>query len=204
MSYPSTLTDTELSAVNQILGAVGQAPITTLDQTNPDIDIVYETLIQVNREVQAEGWAFNKELEYPLTPDTNQEILVPNNILQITLSDLPENRAIDVTPRSGKLYNKSDHTFIWSRELKCDIIWLYNFVDTPQPFKDYVTARSSTIASTRLIGDSDQFKLLRDREATARAMILQYECEQGNYSMFGFPNGQNFYSSYQPFLTLRR
>lgn len=204
MSYPSTLTDTELSAVNQILGAVGQAPITTLDDTNPDTAIVYDTLVQVNREVQAEGWAFNKELEYPLLPDTNQEIVLPDNILQITLSRLPENRAIDVTPRSGKLYNKTDHTFTWERELKCDIIWLYSFVDTPQPFKDYITARASTIAATRLIGDREQFTLLSNREATARAMILQYECEQGQYSMFGFPNGQNFYSPYQPFLTLRR
>lgn len=204
MSYPATLTDTELSAVNQILGAVGQAPITTLEDTNPETALVYSTLTEVNREVQAEGWTFNRELEYPMTPDSNQHILIPANILQINLSDLPENKAIDVVPRSGKLYNKTDHTYTWDKEIKCDITWLFPFVDTPQPFKDYITAKASVIAATKIVGDREQFLLLRDREASTRAMILQYECEQGKYSMFGFPNGQNFYSSYQPFMTLRR
>lgn len=204
MSYPATLTDTELSAVNQILGAVGQAPINTLDETNPETAIVYEVLVSVNREIQAEGWAFNRELEYPFMPDTNQEILLPGNLLQIVLSDLPENRGVDVVPRDGKLYNKTDHTFTWDRTVKCNITWLFDFKDTPQPFKDYVVARSSVIASTRIISDREQFALLKDREQSARAMVLQYECEQGQYSMFGFPNGQNFYSSYQPFQTLSR
>lgn len=204
MSYPATLTDTELSAVNQILGAVGQAPINTLDETNPETAIVYEVLVSVNREIQAEGWAFNRELEYPFAPDTNQEILLPGNLLQIVLSDLPENRGVDVVPRDGKLYNKTDHTFTWDRTVKCNVTWLFDFKDTPQPFKDYVIARSSVIASTRIISDREQFALLKDREQSARAMVLQYECEQGQYSMFGFPNGQNFYSSYQPFQTLSR
>lgn len=204
MSYPANLTDTELSAVNQILGAVGQAPITTLEETNPETNLVYNTLIEVNREVQAEGWAFNRELEYPMTPDINQDILLPGDMLQITLSDLPENKGIDVVPRGGKLYNKTHHTYAWESEVKCDVTWLFPFVDTPQPFKDYITSRASVIAATKIIGEKEQFVLLKDRERETRAMVLQYECQQGNYSMFGFPNGQNFYTSYQPFMTLRR
>lgn len=204
MSYPATITDTELSAVNQILGAVGQAPITTLDETNPDTAIVYSTLVEVNREVQAEGWSFNRELEYPIARDSNNHILVPSNVLQITLARLPENRAIDVVPRGGKLYNKTKHTYVWDKDLICDIVWLFDFVDTPQPFKDYITAKASVIASSKLIGDREQFLLLQQREASTRAMVLQYDLEQGKYSMFGFPNGTNYYSSYQPFLTLRR
>jgi hypothetical protein len=204
MSYPATLTDTELSAVNQILGAVGQAPSTTLDDTNPEIAIIYDTLVAVNREIQSEGWAFNREREYTFTPDVNKEILLPDNIVQIVLSDLPENRDIDVVPRDKKLYNKTDHTFLWDHEVKCDITWLFDFTDTPSPFRDYVVARSAVIAATRIIGDKTQFSLLKDREQSARAMVLQYECEQGQYSMFGFPNGRNFYSSYQPYKTLSR
>lgn len=204
MSYPATLTDTELSAVNQILGAVGQAPITTLDETNPDTAIVYSTLTAVNREVQSEGWAFNRELEYPMTRDSNNEILVPYNMLQVKLSRLPENKAIDVTVRSDKLYNKLDHTFIWDRDLKCDILWIFPFVEAPQPIKDYITAKAAAITSTKLIGDREQYVLLQQREASTRAVALQYDCEQAQYSMFGFPNGTNFYSSYQPYLTLRR
>ena len=45
----------ELRAVNQILESVGQAPVTDLNQSNPDVAIAYDTLMQVSRDVQAEG-----------------------------------------------------------------------------------------------------------------------------------------------------
>ena len=61
MAFPTTNATQELPAVNEILASVGQAPVTTLDQTNPDVAIAYDTLLQVSREVQAEGWTFNKE-----------------------------------------------------------------------------------------------------------------------------------------------
>jgi len=34
--------DTELSAVNSILGAIGQAPITTLNFDNPEISFIHK------------------------------------------------------------------------------------------------------------------------------------------------------------------
>ena len=83
MPYPTTNATQELPAINQILSSCGQAPVTTLDQTNPDVAIAYDTLLQVNREVQAEGWTFNREPHYKLTPDVNDEIAIPNNKLQI-------------------------------------------------------------------------------------------------------------------------
>ena len=57
----------ELQAVNEILSNIGQAPVSTIEaQTltyedgtqveaiiNPEVAIVYETLMQISREVQA-------------------------------------------------------------------------------------------------------------------------------------------------------
>ena len=86
MAFPTTNAATELPAINQILMACGQAPVTTLDETNPDVAIAYQTLLEVSREVQSEGWSFNKEGHYEMTPDTNDEIVIPNNILQIDLT----------------------------------------------------------------------------------------------------------------------
>ena len=103
MTFPTSLVATELAAVNQILGAVGQAPVTTLDETNPDVAVAYGTLTDVSREIQGEGWNFNKEYEYPFIPDSNKEVLIPTNVLSIDLSDLPQNRGIDSVVRQGKL-----------------------------------------------------------------------------------------------------
>ena len=87
MAFPTTNVTEELPAINQILASVGQAPVTTLDSTNPDVAIAYNTLLQVSREVQGEGWTFNREFDYPLTPDANDNILYPNNVLQMDLTD---------------------------------------------------------------------------------------------------------------------
>jgi hypothetical protein len=86
MPFPTTNATQELPAINKILASCGQAPVTTLDQTNPEVAIAYDTLLQVSREVQAEGWTFNTEFEYKLTPNTDDYILLPANMLQVKLS----------------------------------------------------------------------------------------------------------------------
>ena len=103
MAFPTTNAVTELPAVNQILASCGQAPATTLDQTNPDVAIAYDTLLEVSREIQSEGWTFNKENHYSFTPDDNNEILIPNNVIQIKLSENAQNMTYDAIRRQGKI-----------------------------------------------------------------------------------------------------
>lgn len=206
MAFPSALVSTELDAVNQILGAVGQAPVTTLTNTNPDVAIAYDTLLEVNREVQAEGWGFNTETEYPFTPNTSGEVVVPDNVLSIDLSDIYENKGREVVRRSGKLYDKINHTYSWSSfsTVKCDVVWFFDFVDLPIPVRDYIVARAAVMASSKIVGDSTLYQMLQQKEALTRANLMEYDCNQGDYSFFGFPRGDNFYSSYKPFQTLAR
>lgn len=202
MPFPTTNAQTELQAVNEILASVGQAPVTTLDQTNPDVAIAYDTLLQVSREVQAEGWTFNKEYGYPFNPDSNKEILVPNNILQIDLS--PEYRDKDAVRRSGKLYERNAHTYQWDEQVTCDVTWYFDWVDLPTPIKDYIVSRAAAIVSSRIVGDGQQYQMLQQREAYTRAMALEYECNQGDYTFFGHPRGENYYTSYEPYKALYR
>ena len=202
MAFPTTNSTQELPAVNQILQSCGQAPVTTLDQTNPDVAIAYSTLTQVSQEVQTEGWSFNLELDYEFTPDTNNEILIPNNVLQI--DPAPEYFELDVIRRSGKLYDKVKHSYVFTDVLKCDVKWLFDWVDLPKPIQDYIIARAATIVSSRIVGDSTQYQMLGQKEAYNRAMALEYECNQGDYTFFGHPRGINSYISYQPYHALYR
>ncbi len=204
MAFPTTNAAQELPAINQILMACGQAPVTTLDETNPDVAIAYQTLLEVSREVQSEGWTFNKEPHYEMTPDSNNEILIPNNVLQI---DLSASNASDkhVIQKNGKLYDKEHHTDQWTDgNVDCDITWLFDWVDLPRPIQDYITSRASTITSSRIIGDSTQYQMLQQKEAYMRAMAMEYECNQGDYSFFGKPDGSEPYVSYEPYKALMR
>ena len=204
MAFPTTNAATELPAINQILMACGQAPVTTLDETNPDVAIAYQTLLEVSREVQSEGWTFNKEAHYEMTPNTDDEIIIPTNVLQI---DLTQSEAGDkkVIRRNGKLYDKQNHTDKWTDgAIEVDVLWFFDWVDLPRIIQDYITARASTITSSRIIGDQEQYQMLQQKEAYMRAMALEYETNQGDYSFFGEPDGAHPYVGYQPYHALKR
>ena len=207
MPFPTTNSTQELPAINQILSSCGQAPVTTLDQTNPDVAIAYDTLLQVSREVQAEGWTFNTEYHYDFTPDANDEILIPNNVLQLKLTENWGNVDKDGIRRNGKLYDRQDHTYKWTDQspVECDVVWEFDWVDLPQPIQDFITSRAATIVSQRIVGDQTQYQMLQQQEAYARALALEYETQQGQFTFFGHPQGhQNYYQSYQPFHALKR
>ena len=209
MAFPTTNATEELPAVNQILSSVGQAPVTTLDQTNPDVAIAYDTLLQVSREVQSEGWTFNTELEYEDTTDSNKEYTPTNNMLQVDLSHSDNAYATkNVIRRNGKLYDKYNHTHeitdTANEEIRLDIIWKFDWVDLPVPIQDYIVARAATIVSSRIVGDTQQYGILQQQEMISRSTALEYECNQGDYTFFGHPANKNYYKSYQPYHALSR
>ena len=206
MPFPTTNAAQELPAINQILTSCGQAPVTTLDQTNPEVAIAYDTLLQVSREVQSEGWTFNKEYHYEFNKDVNDQILIPNNVIQIKLSENAQNSPYNAIRRDGKLYDRQNHTYEWTYSpIECDVVWYFDYIDLPEPIRNYVTARAATLTSSRIVGDDDQYTRLQQQEVQARAMAMEYETNQGQFTMFGHPqDAQNFYQSYQPFHALQR
>ncbi len=207
MPFPTTNATKELPAINQILSSCGQAPVTTLDQTNPDVAIAYDTLLQVNRETQAEGWTFNREPHYEFVPDSNNEITIPNNILQLKLSETGTNGQYDGTRRNGKLYDRLHHRYTWPdhSKVECDVIWEFDWVDIPEPIQNFIVSRAAAITSQRIVGDPTQYEMLQAQEAYARSTALEYETSQGNYTIFGHPyDKSNYYASYKPFQALQR
>ena len=205
MPFPTYAVSTELDAVNQILSSVGQAPVTTLDLQNPEVSIVLNTLREVNRQVQAEGWIFNTERHYELSPDSEtNEILYPFNLLQIDTNQELHKGTYDVVRRGNKLYDRQNHTFEFTNSIFADVTWYFDFTDIPPAIQTYITARAARLCATKMIGDRELNVLLQEQELQTRAAAIEYDCNQGDYSMFGFRDGQNYYNSYQPFHALTR
>ena len=200
--------ETELSAVNAILGAIGQSPITSIanSQDNPEIAFIYNLLRDSNVDVQNEGWHFNTEKHVKYTPDSNNKITVGSDVLKMDVTDGWAKRHYDVVKRNGYLYDKYDHTDDWSEltdGIDLDIVRLISFADLPEPFKRYIVYKSATRAATQLIGNPQLARLLAQQEALARATVMEYECNQGNHSMFGLPEDST-YNAYQPWRSLGR
>ena len=199
-------TDTELSAVNSILGAIGQSPITSLVFDNPEVSFIYNILRDCNVDIQNEGWHFNTEKHVTYTPDaTTGKIAVGNDILRMDVTDGWRKRSYDVVKRNGYLYDKYDHTDDWSdaSEMTLDITRLLSFEDIPSVFQRFIIARASRMAATQLVSNPQLVQLLSQQETLTRASCIEYECNQGNHTMFGFPEDSS-YSSYKPWRNLRR
>ena len=211
MSVISYGVSTELDAVNSILMSVGESPVNTLTVQSPEVAIAQKTLRQVCREIQAEGWSYNTENEYPIDLDTNNQCIIPNNILQLDLNIFQHGKDYNVVRRSDngvmKVYDKKGHTFPFTNcdKLYFDMIWMIDFEDLPQPFKDLITARASRIASNRMVNNPQSAKLLEIDEASARALALEYETKQGDHNIFNdYQYQQDANTVYRPFKVLRR
>ena len=205
MPFPTYAASTELDAVNQILSSVGQAPVTTLDLQNPEVSIAVNTLREQSKQVQLEGWSFNTERDYELVRDSNtNEITYPPTALALDANVQYHKDEYDLVKRSGKLYDKYEHTFTFTENIRADIRWFFDFQDLPPAIQQYITAKAARMCATKMVGDAQLNQLLQEQEATTRAAAIEEECQQGDYSMFGFRDGANSYTSYQPFQALSR
>jgi hypothetical protein len=199
-----TLATSKLDAVNQMLSSIGEAPAVSLDTDNPEIAIAESTLDEISRAVQAEGWSFNTEQEYPFTPDGNGEILIPSNALSISDSKIKNAAKYLTTVRNGKLYDKLSHSFTFAGTIYCDVVWGFDFTDLPQPFKDYITTRAARVYAGRVVGSEEQVKIISQDEAILRSNCITYDTETAEPNVFGLRNGQNTYISYTPFHMIAR
>ena len=199
----TTDTDTELSAVNSILGAIGQSPVTTINYENPEISFIYNILTEVNKYVQNEGWHFNTEYHVTTTPDANGYVNLPTNTLRYDLNEDEHDKSQDIVVRSGRLYDLVDHTDVFTSDLYLDLVTLYAFSDLPNPFQRYITHRASVRAATQLVSNPQLVQLLQQQEGQARSVCMEYECNQGDHSFFGWDH-HSTYHAYQPYKALQR
>jgi hypothetical protein len=197
---------TRLQAINQMLSGIGQAPVVSLDVANPELALALEILDAVNREIQGEGWHFNTEINYPFMPDINGEILIPQNVLSISDNKTSNVQKYQTVLRSGKLYDKVNHTYTFptGSPIKCDVVWLFDFEDLPQVFKDYVTQRAARVFAGRALGSTEMVNFNAQDEGILRANCLAYDTNTSEVNIFGLETGQNFYVSYTPFRTIAR
>ena len=198
-------TETELSAVNAILGAIGQSPVTSINTNNPEVGFIYNLLRDANVDLQNEGWHFNTEIHVTYTPDSNGKIAVGNDVLKMDTTEGWSDRTHDVVKRNGYLYDKQSHTDDFSDHttINLDIVRLLSYEDLPEVFKRYIIYKAAVRAATQLVGNPQLAKLLAQQEALQRAAIMEYECNQGNHTMFGLPE-ESVYTAYQPWRTLGR
>ena len=202
--------DTELSAVNAILGSIGQSPVSGLDFANPEISFIFNLLKESNQDVQNEGWTFN--LEYHIKENVNasdNKIIIESDVIRIDMEDAWD-RTRDFVRRKDsdgiwKMYDRVDHTFEFPDDdyFYVNKVRLLNFEDIPTVFQRYIVYKASGRAAVQLVSNPGLQKMLGSFETQARAACMEYECNQGDHNYMGWPD-ESAYQSYKPYQALRR
>ena len=202
--------DTELSAVNAILGSIGQSPVSGIDFTNPEISFIYNILKEVNQDVQNEGWTFN--LEYHIKENVNtsdNKIIISSDVIRIDMED-GFDRTRDFVRRKDsdgiwKMYDRVNHTFEFPDDdyFHVNVVRLLNFEDIPSVFQRYIVYKACGRAAVQLVSNANLQQMLSTYELQARAACMEYECNQGDHSYFGWPDDSS-YQPYKPYQMLRR
>ena len=166
---------TKLEAVNTMISVIGESPVNTITgQTSLPITAIQaiSTLDETSRAVQSEGWHCNTEHEYELTPDSNtSKITLPNNTLKFDLDPLLYTDT-DPVQRGLKLYDRKNHTEVWTQNVKGTITFELEFEDLPEQIRHYVTVKAARIFANRFIcnREIEGFTLREEVEAKARAI----------------------------------
>jgi len=212
--------DNELSAVNTILGAIGQAPVTQLQYENPEISFIHNLLQECNVDVQAEGWQFNTEYRVFFSPDANGNIFLPEKTLRCSLSQdrMIKHNGFNVTIRNNKLYDLTGHTYDFSdweaqkqekykystqKGVNLDVVTLIDFEHLPAVVQRYVTYRAAERAATQLVSNADLMKMIQMQTNYLRTSLIAFEAEQSDANFMGYPDMQT-YNTFNSFLPLMR
>ena len=201
--------DTELSAVNAILGSIGQSPISGLDFANPEISFIYNLLKESNQDVQNEGWTFNLEYHIKETVGADNKIIIESDVIRIDNEDAWDRTRDFVRKKDAdgiwKLYDRVNHTFEYPDDdyFYVNKVRLLNFEDIPAPFQRYIIYKASGRAAVQLVSNAQLQQMLATYEAQSRAACMEYECNQGDHNFMGWPD-ESAYQSYKPYNALRR
>lgn len=178
-----TLTS-ELDAVNIMLGTIGESPISSLDAATGVVDAVTarQILTEVMIQVQEEGWHFNTEKNFILTPTSDtKEIFVPSNVIEVEASG--DDQQTDVAIRGNRLYDRTNHTYQFEKDLKCNMVLLLEFTDLPQSARHYITVRAARVFQQRVVGSDALHGYTKEDEARSRTAVQRYDAKTADYNI---------------------
>lgn len=184
---------TLLEAINTLLAAIGSSPVTNTDTPqNADAIIAKNNINRALRDIQTEKWYFNSESDYPLTPDVNGTIHIPNNIINIDFTGrLGEGNHFVI--RGKKLYDRLNHTFKIDEQLEADVVLCLEYDEIPESAAQYVIARAARRYQEEMLSDPSLRTWTKQDEDTARSKLLDEDLRMRKVSLGVLPKRDPIY-----------
>ena len=173
---------TKLESVNSMLSAVGEAPITNLDEDLAEAQMAVNTLDTTSREVQSRGWSWNTDRKRKMSLAANGEILIPVNAMKIDAVDgntgQPD-RSKRFVIRDRKIYDMINRTYTFTEAQYVDLVIALDFHELTESSRRFITLDATTRYMTDVLGaDAD----LQQVQAQAQRAWIQLEWEEDKTS----------------------
>lgn len=193
---------TRLEAINQILAAIGESPVNSLESGYLEAVVAENILSEVSREIQSRGWNFNTEQNKLFAKTISGEIVLPTNILRVDATNLADSR--DLVQRGSRMYDRVNHTYTIDEDVYLDVVVQLDWEDLPEPAKRHITDKAARKNQDRVVGSGTLHDFVL-RDETESLMLLKEYDEMSedsnifdNYSVYRVidRNRGRYYGSY--------
>jgi hypothetical protein len=175
---------TKLEAVNKMLATIGESPVSTLSGTvTTDVQMAVDFLNENSRAVQSESWSFNHEYDVTLQPDINEgTITLPGNCIGVKITT--PSAAVDVVQRGLDLYDRLNHTYIFTQNIDANITYFLAWEELPELARRYIMIKSARIFQARVLGSETLNGFTSQEEVQARTALLSMDDENSALNIF--------------------
>lgn len=184
MSLPAYLAPiTELDAVNEMLANIGASPVSSIvTATSVDAAMAVSCLRAMSRNTQSRGWHFNEEKGVVLTPNENNEIVLPANTLRV--HTVLSSEGLDLVHRGTRLYNRTTQSFTITSPVTVDYVLMLPFEEIPEAARTYIyIAAARQFADRALSGSQTVHAYSSQDEARALANLKNTDTQTGGYNI---------------------
>lgn len=173
----------ELEAINEIIAALGESPVETLEDTgSAEVESAIARLRMTSRQVQEKGWHWNTAFTtLPLTIDTG-EVFVPANTLKA--DTIGEHQCIDAVLRGRRLFDRQNNTYRFKHALKVTLVQFLPFDELPEAGRQYITMAAKRQFQVDFVGDPSKAQPAGRDEMMAWAALRDAEAETQDANMF--------------------
>lgn len=187
---------TELDAINTMLSTIGETPVTTIDESLPDVAMAKKILDAANRDVQTLGLNSNTEENYEIAVSagtgTEGRYLVPTSPYETVLRIDASNPYRNVVRRGDRMYDKDNNTEIFTETtMDFDITWMLPFADLPVSTRIYITMKAAKVFHNRVLGSEVVGPYAQQDEFSAWNLFFAEELNTGNYTLLRSPGLSN-------------
>jgi len=174
----------KLEAINTLLATIGESPVNSLNSGLVEASSAEQTLNNVSRDFQAQGWSFNTDLTFKLSPDASSHLTLPANCLHVDTIHTRMSSDTDLVQRGSRMYDRIKNTYAIGKAVEVDIVVLLEFEEMPETARRYVAIKAARILQDRVLGSDSLHAFNTKDEMVAWNNVLQNEADVQDLNIF--------------------